>query len=118
MSVHAPRRRVSLSAVPRQVNLRLYAGDRFAMTITVTTPDGDPVSIDDAQIQAQIRAHPDSPAALTEFEIHADGNRIVLHLSGAQTARLSDLAYWDCEWAERELTLAFGMITIRRQVTR
>ena len=111
-------RRRTLSAIPQTVDLRLYAGDAFGMTLTVTEPDGSPASFDGDHVWAQVRARPDSDEVLGEFDIARDQNVLLLRLSGGITAALPHRCTYDCEWRERALTLIAGSITVMPQVTR
>jgi len=110
--------RVRLSQLPRTVDLTIYAGDDFSMTLTVTEADGSPVDFSDASIWAQVRRRPDSPEVLGEFDVSAEEATILLRLSSELTARLPSRCVYDCEWMNRALTLIAGGILIRPEVTR
>lgn len=113
-------RPIELSALPLTVNLTLYAGDDFAMTITVRDMAGEPYDLADAAIRAQIRVRPESEVVLGEFAAVTLGNLIALQLVGVLSAALPALSVYDVELAEpgRTLTLIGGQIRMQAQVTR
>jgi len=108
---------ITLEALPRRVNLVLYAGDDFSMTLTVTS-DGEPVSLDDLVPRAQVRRSTGSDAILGDFEILTSENQIMLYLPGALSAALPLHCVWDCELTPSGPTLVAGRIRVRPQVSR
>jgi len=111
-------RPITLSALPRGVNLRLYAGDTFAMTVRVAEPSGAPIDLDGQTLEAQIRQIPESEVILGRFDTQTIDDLVVLQLSGELTARLPSRCSYDLQWTDRELTLIAGVIAMRPQVTR
>lgn len=107
----------ALSALPRVVNLVLYRGDDFSLTINATI-GGEPTDLSAAQIRAQIRRVPTSEEVLGEFDVHTADSTIQLSLSGDVIAGLPPACVWDCELSPHGPTVVAGRITIRPQVSR
>jgi hypothetical protein len=105
-----------LSALPEQVDLRMYAGDDFSITVTVTEPDGTPAVLDGAILEAQIRSRANGPI-LGEFTATGTGDTLLLSLPGTVSATLPSVAVYDCEWVDRSLTLIAGTVYTEAQVT-
>ena len=109
----------TISALPTVVNLLLYAGDDFYLTLTVLLPDGNPADLTSAVAQAQIRPAPGDPSIST-FTAVVTGNVVTLHLPAIESAVLPTSAVWDCQITETNgtvTTLAAGNVTMTAQVT-
>jgi hypothetical protein len=121
----------TLSLVPQQVDLALYAGDGAALRITVRNTESPPAPLDlTGAVTAQIRhARPDA-APLVDFTVdaaEAASGVVVLHLTGAQTAALVNgtgeafKGVYDVQWTpegSEPVTLVQGAVTCTLDVTR
>lgn len=121
----APESRVTgpttITRLPATVNLVLYQGDDFALTITVRDSEtGQPFDLAGAEARAQIRVSPQTATVAGEFVTSIDGNLIILHLAGATSAGLPQRTVWDCDLLQggRTTTLMAGTIAITPEVTR
>jgi hypothetical protein len=88
----------SISALPSELDLQLYAGDDFAFTLTLTDSSNQPVDLTGATAEAQIRTKPgtpDPPAA--SFICSISTNVITLTLQGTATQDLVGSYSWDCQ---------------------
>ena len=108
-----------VTSLPATVNLVLYQGDDFILTLTVSDSDGAPVDLTGAAARAQIRAT--APAVEFEsFDVSIEDNVVTLHLTAEVSAELPLRAVWDCRLTQDELTttLAAGTVTLTAGVTR
>jgi len=111
----------SIVELPMPLSLSLYTGDSFAMTLTITNPDGTPTNLVGATVAAQIRTNPASSAISGAFRIGIQSNVITLELLGSDTANLVGNFSWDCQlinasgWVQ---TLVYGPISFTQDVTR
>lgn len=104
-------------ARPDQVNLNLYAGDDFALDLTVLDPDGSPADLTGMTARADIRQNTGTPV-LASFAATVAGNVVSLRLAAADAAVLPDGAVWDCQLAGIDtFTVAAGTVRTRAQVT-
>lgn len=111
----------TIIAIPAEVNLELYQGDDFTMTLTVTNPDGSAADLTDAIIAAQVRKTPPDEAIIARFTPAHSDNIITLWLPGAESARLGATQAWDCDMTDaggRVTTLVYGTLTAKSEVTR
>jgi len=107
--------------LPAAVDLVLYAGDYFRVTIDVTDGANGPVDLTGQTPKAQIRTTTDAAAPLAEFAATVDGNTVALVLTSDQTTDLPAAAVWDVQLsdpADVVTTLAFGKVTTTAEVTR
>lgn len=112
---------VVITALPAPVNLRLYAGDDFIFTLSVSWPEGIEIDLGEYDVRAQIRERTSSPDIAGEFIVSTDGNVIVLHLDSATSADLPARSVWDCQTTATDgfvTTLAAGTIEMTEDVTR
>lgn len=107
------------SFVPKSVALRLYAGDGAALEITVTSPDGTPLTLD-GQVTAQVRTNV-TGGPTVDFDVQVANNVATLSLTGIQTETLQGFTgNWDCQWTPatgEPKTLVRGNVTCQRDVT-
>lgn len=110
---------VVIHALPVEVNLFLYAGNDFWLTIGLADPEGVPIDLTGATVRSQIRATHDATTISGQFAPTISGNVILLHLTSQVSAGLLRDTVWDCELDRGTiLTVAFGAITMRPRVTR
>ena len=107
-----------VDARPATVNLSLYAGDDFALTITVTKADGSAADLTGQTARADIRASAGT-SVLASFVASIAANVVALTLPGSVTATLPDAAVWDCQIAGTAgtVTLLAGQVRTSGQVT-
>jgi hypothetical protein len=111
----------TITALPTQVDLNLYQGDDFTMTLTVTNPDDSEVDLAETIVEAQVRKTANDEEVLARFTPAYSGNVITLWLPGSESAKISGSAVWDCHVTDaggRITTLAAGKITTTAEVTR
>jgi hypothetical protein len=112
---------VTLTALPANVNLSIYQGDDFQMTIAVNNPDGSPADLTGATVMSQIRAAASqSSPVLATLTPSISGNVISLHLASVDSAALPPSAVWDCQMTDAKpyvTTLVAGTVTSTPQVT-
>jgi len=109
-----------LSALPAAVNLLLYKGDDFTMTLTVTNPDGSAASLTGATFKAQIRTAPGAATLLASFTTSVATNVVTLMLPNASSATLPAACAWDCQMtatAGTITTLAAGTVSVSGDVS-
>jgi hypothetical protein len=113
-----------IAALPVEVDLALYKGDDFDMTVTVTDPDGAPSDLGGCQLLAQIRSSPQSDPPVGEFSASldpADSSIIHLALPHSASVLLPPKAVYDCQVTDpggRVSTLVAGTITTVPEVSR
>ena len=107
--------------MPVLVNVKLYAGDDFAMALTVLTADGSAADLSGVAVLAEVRESSVSMAAAATFSASVAGNVISLSLSHEDTADLPALGVWDCQILDsggHVTTLVYGQMRAVAQVTR
>ena len=108
-----------LAALPTPVDLRLYAGNDFTCTLTVTDPAGAPFDLTGYTVLAQVRDA--SGTLLATFSSSISTNVVTLSLTKAQTAAVTVPALWDATVtdpvAHRASTLAAGDVTVTPAVS-
>jgi hypothetical protein len=106
--------------LPDRVDLQLYQGDTFQMSLVLSTPDGEPADLSTMTAQAQIRAtHASGVAA--DFEANIDGSTIDLYLSHEKATDLVAQGVWDCQITNAEgqvTTVVMGRVAVEPEVTR
>lgn len=121
---------MSITRLPPNLPLIMYAGDDFPFYVEASYPNGDPWPLT-GELLAQIRRRRSDDDVLEEFAIDttdaADGI-IWLHLTGEQTADLipegmeSFAGVWDLEWVAtpttEPITLFQGTVRCNLDVTR
>jgi hypothetical protein len=109
-----------VKALPVAVDLGLYQGDDFAMTLTVTDDTGNPVDISAGTVAAQIRSSRGSPAVAGTFLASISGTNVVkLGLPATVSTTLPQLCVWDCKLTlgGTIYTLAGGRLELMTRVT-
>ena len=118
---------VSVGVLPEKIDLEIYQGDDFYMTIWVSDPDtGTLVDVDGYSFRSQIRATTDSDVILATFEFNIPGalGKVDAHLTGAATGMLPvGRLVWDFEATNvagsgQVMTPCAGVVTVTAQVTR
>jgi hypothetical protein len=114
---------VTVGELPQEVDLVLYRGDDFYLTVTVTAAAGGPFDLTGYVPTAQIRETPDdADPPLAAFTATVAANVITLHLTHTAAAALTvDPAVWDVQIADPLggiTTLARGSVTVTLDVTR
>ena len=110
----------SIAVLPASVDLSLYAGDDFLMTITLTNADGTPADLSGASASAQIRVQPGAAIAAT-FTASIAANVVTLQLKGVDTQNLTGNYVWDCQVVYGSgitSTVTRGAVTYTADVTR
>lgn len=110
----------TVTSLPKTVNLNLYRGDDFVMTLTVTDDEGEAIDLSTADVMAQVRATPDAADIAGEFDAVTSDNVITLHLPWDVSATLPLRGVWDCrvEIDRTVTTLAAGTLNLTADVTR
>jgi hypothetical protein len=112
---------VTVVALPSTVNLELYQGDDFAVTLVVSNPDGTDADLTGCTAEAQIRATPADATVAATFTATVAGNLVQLGLAHTDTATLAGATVWDCQLVQAAgqiTTLVAGTVTITSEVTR
>ena len=109
-----------LSALPAAVDLYLYKGDDFSMTLTVTNPDGSAANLTWATFKAQIRSAPGAATLWASFTTSVATNVVTLALANTASATLPATAAWDCQMTAlggTVTTLAGGNVRVSGDVS-
>jgi hypothetical protein len=85
-----------VKALPAAVDLGLYQGDDFSMTLTVTDQAGNPIDISAGTVEAQIRASRTSTSVAGTFLASISVNVVTLALPATVSTTLPQLCVWDC----------------------
>lgn len=107
---------------PTSVDLVLYAGDDFEMTVKVTDSSNTPIDLTGATVKSQIRAATSSTVVMAEFTATSvDSSTLKLSLTGDTTAALPASAVWDLQITDADskvTTIAAGKVKVIAEVTR
>jgi hypothetical protein len=105
--------------LPAAVDLGLYQGDDFSMTLSITDSTGNPIDISSGTVAAQIRATRSSPVVAGTFATSVAVNVVTLALSAAESTLLPQLGVWDCVLTQSGVvtTLAGGRLELMARVT-
>jgi hypothetical protein len=108
-----------VNAIPAAVDLGLYQGDDFSMTLTITDLNDQPVDISAGTVEAQIRVSRSSPTVAASFAATVATNVVTLVLGAADSSALPQLCVWDCvlDWSGTIITLAGGRLELMARVT-
>jgi hypothetical protein len=109
-----------ITALPSPLNLTLYAGDDFGLTLTLTDQASQPVDLTGATVNAQIRQKSGQPIEAT-FAYTIATNVITLNLTGTDTQDLSGSYVWDCQVTYSDgvvSTIVAGSVKVTADVTR
>lgn len=114
---------VQITRQPSCVNLTLYQGDDFVMSVGVTDADtGQPVDLAGTTPLAQIRAKSGGPL-LGEFDCSISApNTVVAVLAGDTSQELPAKSVWDLQIQRgtpaQTTTLIVGALTVTPDITR
>jgi hypothetical protein len=108
-----------VNALPAPVDLGLYQGDDFAMTLTVTDQAGNPIDISAGTVAAQIRQSRSSTTIAGTFTTSINVNVVKLGLPATLSTTLPQLCVWDCALTltGTVYTLAGGRLELMARVT-
>ena len=112
---------ISISELPQEVDLILYSGDDFSMTLTLTNPDGSITNLVGSTAKAQIRVTAVDPTIQASFICSISNNVVTLNLTGASTQNLVGKYVWDCQLTNASgavRTPVAGAVTFTQDVTR
>ena len=116
----AARAATVVGSMPAPVNLLLYQGDDFYLELTLSGSGG--IDLTTYVPKAEIRTTVDASSVLATFvSIIADPTTIRLHLPHAQAELLTADAVWDVQITDPAglvTTVAYGSVTLTKQVTR
>ena len=113
--------RVLITVLPAPVDLDLYAGDDFILTLVVSTSSGQPANLEGETARSQIRERATSPDVEAEFDCSIENNVIIMHLISEDSQELVPSSVWDVEveYSTGHIrTMAAGNITVTPDVTR
>lgn len=85
--------------MPQRVSLTVYRGDTFGLVVRVWLDDAKTESADltDTEVNAQIRATPNSSEVIASFDTVIAGNSITLSLPPKVSAMLEPAQVFDVE---------------------
>jgi hypothetical protein len=111
----------TVTQLPSIVDLLLYTGDDFSMTLTLTNSDGSATNLTGYTAQAQIRSQSGSTTISTSFVTSTVGNQVILSLPSANSQGLVGNYVWDCQVTSQSgiiQTLVAGSVSFTQDVTR
>lgn len=116
---------MAVGALPKKVDLSIYQGDDFFMTVWVRDDTGELVDLTGYSVRSEIRGRSDAATTLATFTttISAAG-RVDVRLPSSVTATLTPgTAVWDLELTDpatggRVMTPCAGNVSITAGVTR
>lgn len=114
-----------ISRLPETLDLALYAGDGVSIRISLTTSDGNPITVP-GTVKAQIRKARSDSTVAAEFTATPVDGAVIISLTGTQTAALVPDEHqfsgvWDLQWIPdggQPTTLVRGAVTCDGDVTR
>ena len=112
---------ISISELPQEVDLILYSGDDFSMTLTLTNPDGSITNLVGSTAKAQIRTTAADTTVQASFISSISNNVITLNLTGVSSQNLVGKYVWDCQLTNASgavRTPVAGTVTFTQDVTR
>jgi hypothetical protein len=111
---------ITLTQLPRTVNLEIYRGDDFGMRLVLNDDEGNPADLAGGDVHAQLRVTHDSIDTLGEFVTEIEDNVISMRLPALVTAWLPLDAVWDVELTQHDwvTTLVAGTVKTQPDVTR
>lgn len=115
--------RVTVGNLPAPVDVSLYQGDDFYLTVKLTDPTGVVVDLTGYTATSQIRLTPPSTEIVAEFDVTVDGpnGTINLHLDHVDSALIDRAATWDLQIVSATgivSTLIYGAVKTVMEVTR
>jgi hypothetical protein len=111
----------SISALPQEVDLLLYSGDDFSLTLTLKNPDGSITDLTGASAKAQVRTTAADGNIAASFICTISSNVITAHLTGTSSQSLVGNYVWDCQITNSSgsvKTPVAGTVTFTQDVTR
>lgn len=106
--------------MPANVNLSVYQGDDFFLTVTVDD-SVTPIDLTLYTPKSQIRPTPGDANLLATFDVTVlDATHLQLHLTSAESTKLPTVAAWDVQITDAAglvTTLAYGQVVTMGQVT-
>jgi hypothetical protein len=116
----------AITALPVTVNLSLYMGDDFTMTINVQNPDGTPVDLTGSTVTGMVKKSASDTTAAGNLTCTlvtpATGGQISVLLANTVSSGLTTGPYvYDVQWKSAGnmiLTLIAGTLGLTQDVTR
>jgi hypothetical protein len=111
----------SIVALPQTVDLSLYVGDDFTLTLTVKNPDSSPADLTGCTATAQVRLTAADATVAGAFTCSITTNVITCTLPHSVTSTLPAAGVWDCQLTSAGgllTTLCAGKVTMTGDVTR
>jgi hypothetical protein len=111
----------TVTQLPSTINLVLYTGDDFSMTLTLTNSDGSATDLTGYTALAQIRPQAGSTTISASFVTSTVGNQIILSLPNTGSQGLVGKYVWDCQITSQTgviQTLVAGSVSFTQDVTR
>lgn|SRR5262245_12974996 len=111
----------TITELPVPLNLVLYTGDSFRMTLTLTNADGTATNLTGAQVLSQIRPEAASGTVSAAFHIGIQGNVITMDLIPSEIKSLAGAYVFDTQvtysdgWVQ---TLVAGPVNFTQDVSR
>jgi hypothetical protein len=113
---------ILISALPQEiVDLFLYTGDDFSMTLTFTNPDGSIANLTGSSVKSQIRTTAADVMVAASFICSISANVVTLSLTSASCQNLVGDYVWDCQITNVSgavRTPVAGTVTFTQDVTR
>ena len=112
---------ILISELPQEVDLVLYSGDDFSMTLTLMNPDGSIPSLVGSTAKAQIRLTSADTTIQASFICSISSNVVTLNLTGVSCQNLVGQYVWDCQLTNASgavRTPVAGTVTFTQDVTR
>ena len=112
---------ISISELPQEVDLALYTGDDFSMTLTFTNPDGSIANLTGSSVKSQIRTTAADVMVAASFICSISANVVTLSLTSASCQNLVGDYVWDCQITNVSgavRTPVAGTVTFTQDVTR
>lgn len=113
-------RATTVGQLPTSVNLTLYQGDDFFLRIVVTGQPPPDLTLYTAKAEIRVSANTSTVLATFDATI-VDAVTVGLHLPADQSKLLTTPAVWDVQVTDPAgiiTTLAYGTVTVTREVTR
>ena len=112
---------ITITELPQEVDLTLYSGDDFSMTLTFTNPDGSIMNLVGSTAKAQIRITAADTVIQASFICSISSNVVTLNLTGVSTQNLVGSYVWDCQLTNASgavRTPVAGTVVFTQDVTR
>ena len=110
----------TVGSLPARIDLLLYQGDDFILDLIFSGPVG--IDMATYTAKAEIRQSPGSAQLITTFVPSTpNASTVRLHLTHSSAELLGGDCSWDCQITDTVgtvTTVAYGSITLTKQVTR